>query len=224
MSKRKSEETPAEEFEEVEEVDHVSQGDDELGVEALRRRARRQLRRSRLSQLNDRIAGGPRRPGDQEVTRSPFVLSMLFIILGLGIVAGVFYFLILRENESRRLENAQRALEKASYNEAISLFESFLLDYPTGESAEKARIGMHTAQVRRFTDDTQFSVESAVAAQQNLEEFFQECRDLSGFKEEEENLVRYSRRITRAAATVAMIEPARRHSRPRRRRSHAWKA
>lgn len=204
MSKRKHEEQPLEEVEEVTEVPDSGAGVADFQVDAIRERARRQLRRGRLTQLNDRIAGGPRRPGEQEVTRSPFVLSMAFVILGLAIVSAVFYFLILRENESRRLENAMTALEKSSYNEAIGLFENFLLDYPTGDSSEKARIGLHTAHVRKFTDDKQFTVQSAVDAQEALELFFRECRDFPAFEQEHENLVRYARIITRAAATVAV--------------------
>lgn len=201
MSKRKPEQTPP--VEEVVEVVEATEGVADFHVEAIRERAQRQLQPGRLSRLNDRIAGGPRRPGEQEVTRSPFILGMAFVLLGLGIVAAVFYFLLLSESESRSLKAATDALEKSSYNEAISLFEDFLLNYPTGESAETATIGLHTARVRKFTDDKTFSVESAVAAQEELENFFRTCRDFEGFDDEQKNLFRYARIISKAAATVA---------------------
>jgi hypothetical protein len=201
VSKRKPEETPVQE---VVEVVEAGDGVADLRVEAIRERAQRQLRAGRLSRLNDRIAGGPRRPGEQEVARSPFVLGMGFVLLGLAIVAAVLFFLNLGEGEKRQLENASAALEKSSYNEAIKLFEAFLLDYPNGESAETAKIGLHTAQVRKYTDDNEFSVEEAVAAQKSLEEFIRECRDFDGFKNEQENRVRYAKKISRLAATVAV--------------------
>jgi TolA-binding protein len=185
VSKRKPEETPIEE---------AAEGIADLRVEAIRERAQRQLRAGRLSRLNDRIAGGPRRPGEQEVARSPFVLGMGFVLLGLAIVAAVFLFLNLGEGEKRQLKNASAALKKSSYNEAVTLFKAFLLRYPNGESAETARIGLHTAQVRKYTDDNKFSVESAVSAQKSLEEFIRECRDFDQFKGEQENLVRYAKK------------------------------
>ena len=195
MSKRKPEKTPVEE---------AAEGIADLRVAAIRERAQRQLRAGRLSRLNDRIAGGPRRPGEQEVTRSPFVLGMGFVLLGLAIIAAVFLFLNLGEGEKRQLKSASAALEKSSYNEAVTLFRAFLLRYPNGESAETARIGLHTAQVQKYTDDNKFSVESVVSARKSLEEFIRECRDFDQYKSEQEKLVRYATKITRVAARVAV--------------------
>ena len=89
----------------------------------VRARGARQLRSGRLRRLNDQIAGGPRRPGEQEISRSPFVLTMFFLILGLGIVAAVFYFLILRETEESAFDTASRSVSETKYNEAIVLAE-----------------------------------------------------------------------------------------------------
>ena len=210
MSKRKpdkshhlpSDEDDVVEIEEYDELEQVSE-EEVRRVDLMRSRAERQLRRGRLSRLNDRIAGGPARPGEQVISRSPFVQGMCFLILLLGIVAAVFLLLDLSIGEQNRLRKAREALDAARYNDAAELYEDFLVDYPDSKSAETVRIEMHTAHVRKFTDDERFSVQSAVEAQQRLDDFFKDCRDLDGFREEHQNLVRYAERIARIAAQVA---------------------
>ncbi|MCH2200606.1 MAG: PQQ-binding-like beta-propeller repeat protein [Fuerstiella sp.] len=203
MSKRKSKDTPFEDVVEVVESGQAASEAADQRVDEIRSRAQRQLRRGRLTQLNDRIAGGPTRPGEQKVSRSPFVLGMSFVILGLGIVAAVFYFLLMTESESRRLQRAQRALGNSSYNEAEDLFRQFLDIYPGSKSKELALIGLHSARVRKYSEGSSFTVDSVIQARRYLDEFFHECRDFSGFAEQQEDLIRLSKKITSAAAQVA---------------------
>ncbi len=185
---------------------HSSDGDSEFdeAVEKIHERGARQLRAGRLTRLSDRIAGGPRRPGEQKVTRSPVLLTMLLVSTGLAIVAAVFWILVLRETEKTRFENALRALDEAKYNEAVTQFEEFLLVHPSGEYSNRARILLHTAKIRRYTDASTFSVESVVAAERSLEEFFRHCQDLPEFADERERLIRWAEKIARAAAEVAV--------------------
>jgi len=204
VSKRKPDDSPDIPSEEVDEPEWVAEVETTLHTELIRSRAERQLRRGRLSRLNDRIAGGPARPGEQVISRSPFVLGMGFFILLLVIVVSVFYLLIRSGSEANRLRKANEALGDSRYNEAAELYEEFLFDYPNGDSAETARIGMHTAHVRKFTEDDTFSVDSAVEAQQRLDDFYDECRDSDQFRDERENLIRYSKRITRIGALTAI--------------------
>lgn len=204
MSKRKPDEEPVVEVVEVvEPVEHAADNDSDRSDE-IRLRAERQLRRGRLARWNDRVAGGPARPGEQQISRSPFVLGMCFVILGLAVVAAVFYLLIRIGSESRQLANAQEALQEASYNEAEALFTRFLTSYPNSDSGGVALIGRHSARIRRYTEGNAFTVDAVVDARERLDDFFRECRDLEEFREERQNLIRYSRKITRAAALVAI--------------------
>ena len=111
MSKRKSKDDSVEYMDDAADSAQAASEAVEHRRDEIRSRAQRQLRRGRLSQLNDQIAGGPTRPGEQKLSRSPFVLGMCFVIFGLGIVAAVFYFLLMTESESRRLQQAQQALQ-----------------------------------------------------------------------------------------------------------------
>ena len=186
-------------------VDHVEiVGSGENAAADARERGRRRLRRGSLARISDRLTGGAERPGEQQIGRSPLILSLGFVILGLAIVGGVFYFLIIRENESRRFQSATAALEEARYTEAEQLFERFLKDYPSGNSCSAARISLHKTRVRRYTDGNNFSVNSVVEALREVETFVRVCRDLPGYEKEQENLVRYAQKITEAAAQVAV--------------------
>jgi hypothetical protein len=172
-------------------------------VSEVRARGARQLRGGRLTRLNDRLAGGAARPGEQQITRSPFIMAMIFVIAGLGIVAAVFFFLIKSESEKTRFERADRVLTESKYNEAIQLFDDFLLNYPSGEYSNRARIRLGTAKVRRFTDTSTFTVESAVEAEESLNSFVTSCRDFPEFADEQDRLIGYTEKIARAAASVA---------------------
>jgi len=172
-------------------------------ISEVRARGTRQLRAGRLTRLNDRLAGGAARPGEQKISRSPFVMAMGFFIVGLGIIAAVFYFLILSGSEESRFERADRALTEAKYNEAIQLFDDFLLQYPSGEFSNRAHIRRGTAKVRRYTDSTTFTVETAVDAEKSLNEFVTSCRDYPEFADENDRLIGYAEKTARAAATVA---------------------
>ena len=44
--------------------------------EALAEKARRQLSRGRLARLTEKLTGGPERPGQQKIARSPVVLLL----------------------------------------------------------------------------------------------------------------------------------------------------
>lgn len=195
MAKPKPEEYESDaEIEEVEAVEDVTD---------VRARGARQLRGGRLTRLNDRLAGGAARPGEEQITRSPFIMAMGFAIVGLAIVFAVFYFLILSDSERTRFERADRALTESKYNEAIELFDDFLLNHPSGEYSDRAHIRLGTAKVRRYTDSTTFSVESVVDAEASLASFVTSCRDFPEFADETNRLIGYAEKIARAAASVA---------------------
>jgi len=189
-----------EEFDSDAEIDEAEAVEE---VSEVRARGARQLRGSRLTRLNDRLAGGARRPGEEEITRSPFVMAMGFLIVGLAIVAAVFYFLILSDSEKTRFERADRALTESKYNEAIQLFDDFLLNYPSGEYSNRAKIRRGIATVRRYTDATTFSPESVIDAEKSLSDFVTSCRDFPEFADETNRLIGYAEKIARAAARVA---------------------
>ncbi len=165
-------------------------------------RGRRHLSRGRLAHLSDRIAGGAARPGEQQIARSPFVLILVGGVLGIGLLAAIFYYIIGREGESRRLKEAMLALEQQKYAEAEQLFLKFLEIYPQGSSSSTARLSLHKSRVEKFIMTTTPDVTQGM---KELNDLIRIGKDLDGFDAERENIRRYADRLTFAGARVGEI-------------------
>ncbi len=165
-------------------------------------KGRRQIARGRLARLADSIAGGPTRPGDQQVIRSPFVLALIGGVLGFGLLAAIFYYIIGRESETRRLNEALLALEQRKYGEAEQLFLKYLEDYPEGGSSETARLSLHKSRVEKQLLTTTPDVSRGLS---ELQALISVGKDLDGFDNEREAIQRYADRLTYAGARVAEI-------------------
>lgn len=187
-----------EELEEVDEIEALNGSDTEKG--------RRQLRRGKLSEFSDRLTGGAARPGQQEVKRSPFVMAMAGVILGLVLLAVVFGVMIASASEERSFTTAMSKLKDRSYPEAEKRFETFLQAYPSGEYVEAARIGLHKSRVLRYTSADSYSVSTVAEGLHEIDEFIRVCRDFEGFAEERDDIRRYARRIARVGAIVAKTQ------------------
>ncbi|MCA9049175.1 MAG: PQQ-binding-like beta-propeller repeat protein [Planctomycetaceae bacterium] len=189
----------------VEEVDDVDEIDEPAD------KGRRQLRRGRLSEFSDRLTGGAARPGEQDVKRSPLVMLMAALIIGLTLVGLIFAVMLLSEAEKRAFKAADDKLVEKAFPEAEKRFEAFLEGYPEGEYSEQARIGLHKARIQTYTAKESWSIEDVKAGLHELNEFIRVCRDMEGFKEEHSDISRWAERIARVGALVAedkrKIEP-----------------
>lgn len=163
---------------------------------------RRQLSRGRIARLGDRIAGGAARPGEQQIARSPFVLVLLGAAAALALLAFIFYYIINREAESRRLQEAMAALEQRKYAEAERLFIKFLELYPETASADTARLNLHKSRVEKYIMTTTPDV---AKGKQELDDLLRIGKDLAGFADERETIRRYADRLTFAGARVAEV-------------------
>ena len=89
------------------------------------------------------------RPGEQEVLRSPLVLGLSLGGLVLALVAGIFWFLIGREQATRLYDRAVAELNDGQYAQSIASFEQFQQQYG-GHSLQKlARRGLGRALVQK---------------------------------------------------------------------------
>lgn len=90
-----------------------------------------------------------RRPGEQDVLRSPLVLGLLGGGLLLLLLAGVFYALIGRETAVRLHEQAITEVRESRYAQGITLLERFLQRYPRHALAAEALLELDRARVSR---------------------------------------------------------------------------
>ena len=183
----------------IEDVDEVDD-DDEVEEED---KGRRQLRRGRLAEFSDKLSGGAARPGEESVKKSPFVMFMAGAIILLALVALIFFVMILTADEENSFKAAKQKLDAKAFPEARQRFEKFLEAYPGGKFENQARIALHKARVMTYTEASSYTVEAVVEGVKELEEFIRVCRDLEGFKDEEDSVRRYAIRLTRVGAIVA---------------------
>jgi hypothetical protein len=167
-----------------------------------RKRAERQLSRGRIRSLGDKLTGGPERPGEQKISRSPFVLGLVGAIAGLTVLSAIFYYIINTTSEERTLEAAMTALQQQKYGEAEQRLLQFLEAYPKSDKSDAARIALHRTRVEKFVVTETPDVAKGL---EELKSMLQVCKDLEGFDQERENIRRYADRLTYAGAFVANV-------------------
>lgn len=188
-------EDDVEEVEEVEEISNGSATSTDPG--------RRQLQRGRLSRFSDSLTGGAARPGEEDVKRSPFIMFMAGTIILLALIALVFGVMIISAGEERAFTAADAKLKEESFVEAEKKFKTFLDNYSTGQYAERARIALHTARVKQYTQAGKYTPDDVQNGMHELDEFVRVCRDLPSFQEERDNVRRYAERMATVGAIVA---------------------
>jgi outer membrane protein assembly factor BamB len=176
--------------------------DHEESREAHAEKARRQLNRGRLAQLSDKLTGGPERPGQQKIARSPVVLLLAGSTVGASILAAIFWFINARNQEDRLLKEATTSLETEKYLDAEGQFERFIKIYPKTSLTGTAKIGLYRSRVEKYIMTKTPDVVRGLA---ELKEFIKECRELEGFDAQKDNLKRYADRLTFAGARVAEV-------------------
>lgn len=193
----------SEEYDDDDVVEVVKVDDDrEQSREALAEKARRQLNRGRLARLTEKLTGGPERPGQQKIARSPVVLLLAGCTAGATILAAIFWFINAQNQEDRLLKVATDALDQQKYLDAEGQFEKFISIYPKTASTAAAKIGLHRTRVEKFILTETPDVVKGLA---ELKHFVQECRELEGYDAQKDNLKRYADRLTFAGARVAEI-------------------
>ncbi|MDG1897111.1 MAG: PQQ-binding-like beta-propeller repeat protein [Fuerstiella sp.] len=197
-------------IEEIDELDDDVDEDnetDEDGGDATIEKGRRQLRRGRLSEFSDRLSGGAARPGEKDVKKSPFVMIMAGGIIALTLLGLVFFIMILSKSEQNAFAAAKQKFEEESYPEAKGRLVDFLQAYPDGEYTEQARILYHETMILEIIKGGSINAAGVTEALKQLDDFIRVCRDLEGFKDERDDVLRFAERIVRLGATVAEGQP-----------------
>ena len=163
--------------------------------------ARRQLSRGRFAQITEKLSGGPERPGEQKIARSPIVLGLTIVTLAGLLLAAIFWFTTAKTREARQLKEAEASLEQQRFVDADGQFLNFLASYSQSASADKARIGLHRTRVEK---NIMTEYPDVIKGLEELNELLSVCRDLDGFDDLKKNHIqRYADRLTFAAARVA---------------------
>ena len=174
--------------------------DPEAAKEAVAEKATRQVQRGRLTTCADRLSGGPQRPGQQKIARSPVVLVLTGVTLLSFLLAGIFWYINQWNAEERMLKEATSFLEQQKYIDAEARFSQFLQIYPKTASSPAAKIGLHRTQVEKYILT---NTPDVIRGMTELRTLISECGDLPGYAELTDTLRRYSDRLAYAGAIVA---------------------
>ena len=175
---------------------------EEAALEQQASKARRQLSRGRFAQLTEKLTGGPERPGEQKIGRSPIVLGLAGLTLGGLLLSGIFWFMTASIREERQLKEAQTSLDQQRYIDADGQFLNFLASYSDSASSAPARIGLHRTRVEK---NIMTEYPDVIKGLEELNQMLTVCRDLPGFEDVKDHIRRYADRLTFAAARVAEV-------------------
>ena len=186
--------------------EYDDENDVDAAEEAARARqaaaARRQLSRGRFAQITEKLTGGPERPGEQKIGRSPIVLGLTGVTLGALLLSGIFWVMTASTREERQLKEAVTSLDEQRYIDADGQFLNFLATYSQSASADPARIGLHRTRVEK---NIMTKYPDVIKGLEELNQLLSVCRDLPGFEELKDHIKRYADRLTFAAARVAEV-------------------
>ena len=186
--------------------EHDDENDVDYAEEAARAQqsatARRQLSRGRFAQITEKLTGGPERPGEQKIARSPIILGLTIVTLAGLLLAGIFWFTTAKTRERRQLKEAETSLEQQRYPDADGQFLNFLANYSQSPLADPARIGLHRTRVEK---NIMTEYPDVIKGLDELNQLLTVCRDLPGFEELKDHIRRYADRLTFAAARVAEV-------------------
>ena len=95
------------------------------------------------------LAIKPVRPGEQEILKSPLVLSLTGGGLTLLLITGIFWFLTSRELSNRMYDRALAEMNDGQYTQAIASFERFIQQYPNHTLRRPAERGLAKGFVQK---------------------------------------------------------------------------
>ncbi|RPI89036.1 MAG: hypothetical protein EHM42_03735, partial [Planctomycetaceae bacterium] len=121
----------------------------------------------------------PRRPGEQELHRSPLVVGLTIGSLVLLLTAGTLWFVLGREFMQRKYDAARQQFESGQYAQAIEGFDKFVAEYPRHELAKQARVDSARARVEQSLSG---AIPDWDAGLKTLNEFISQYRDSDDFQ------------------------------------------
>lgn len=157
-----------------------------------------------VARIKQRLQMRPRRPGEQDVLRSPLVIGLEVAALLLVLGAVTIWFVLNREAAQREFDIAQAQLESGQYAQAIESFELFLRDRSGHRLSEAAQFSIATARVDQPIAGAAPAWDAGLKA---LDQFISQYRDREDFQNPESPARRFvidtADRIALGAAETA---------------------
>ncbi len=128
-----------------------------------------------------RFGGRRRRPGEQDPLQSPLVMWLFGGAVVLVIAAAVLWTVVQRYQRTQAYEAAKTEFEADRHRQAVTLYEAFLEEHPTGDLATVARRELARARVRKEIDTAVPDWEAGLARLEALIDEFREDEEFETF-------------------------------------------
>ena len=140
------------------------------------------------------------RPGEQEILRSPLVLSLTAGGLLLLLITGIFWFLLSREQSKRMYDRAVEEMNSGQFAQSVSSFERFIQQYPNHGLRRQANRGLAKSLVLKEISGAAPAWKRGL---ERLNELITSHRSDSDFSEMHSTLFLYAEQISLGAAKAA---------------------
>lgn len=161
--------------------------DDSEDREPLKRGHAREIVPEIVAMAPRDVLGVPRRPGEEQVFKSPLILTLSTITIVLLMIAATLYFLMGRESQHRLFATGEKELAAGRYTQAIEAFEQFRKEYPGSQQRHAADVAVGKALVQRELSAAPPRWE---AAWKNLQELVSSQRKSSDYADVLQPIVR----------------------------------
>lgn len=132
---------------------------------------------------------GLKRPGEQEVIKSPLVMGLGIGTVVLLLMAATLYFILGRESAQRQWNVARSAREAGQYPEAIAAFEQFQASYPRDARVPESRVAIAQARVEQKLSS---SIPDWDGGLKQLDEYVKQYRDTREFQDAQSPLRKFA--------------------------------
>lgn len=141
-----------------------------------------------------------KRPGEQEVFKSPLVLTLGGGFLVLAVLAGSFWFIIGRNSAEKEMIAIDAAISDQRYTQAMTSLDDFLMRYPRGKWADEAVIKRAKVRVDKEIVGSAADWKAGLEA---LNLMIDDCRDLETFEDLYQDLASYVTVISKGSLNSA---------------------
>ncbi len=155
---------------------------------------------AQLSPIARELRGGRRRPGEQEILKSPFILTFGVGSIVLLLIAATLWLLLGRETSANLFQRAEQDLAQAKYAQAIGLFEEYQQRYPASERTPAARINAAKARVQK---EMTGASPAWSLAEERLQQLVREFRNTDHYTTLKPVIRGYAAEIAQGAAETA---------------------
>ncbi len=153
-----------------------------------------------LEGIQSRIQTRPVRPGEQEMLRSPLILSLGIGTVVLALAGLTFWFVIGRNTSDAHFSKASNFRAEKKYTQSVESFRSFIIDFSSDTRVNLAKLELGKCLIEKEINGSIPNWDKGVVA---IKEFMKNNRDLPEYGSQAEELQKFAEKIAFGAAETS---------------------